>query len=165
MRNRILTLGILFLLVFSTIIPISFGYNVKILDNLEQPSLFSIRGKTLYVGGSGDGNYTKIQDAINDASEGDTVFVYDDSSPYIENLTINKGITLLGEDKETTIIDGLKLIYNIIFISADWVTITGFTIQNCNGDYRNGAVVSKLRDIKFLSKNNEINLITVKNLF
>ena len=33
-------------------------------------------GNTLYVGGSGEGNYTKIQDAINNASDGDTVFVY-----------------------------------------------------------------------------------------
>ena len=39
-------------------------------------------GNTLYVGGSGEGNYSKIQDAINGASDGDTVFVYDDSSPY-----------------------------------------------------------------------------------
>ena len=31
---------------------------------------------TLYVGGSGEGNYTKIQDAIDDASDGDIVFVY-----------------------------------------------------------------------------------------
>ncbi len=103
-------------------------------------TLSSTNGNILYVGGTGEGNYTKIQDAIDDAVDGDTVYVYDDSSPYYENLTINKGITLLGEDKETTIIDGLKLTYNIISISADWVTISGFTIQNCNGDYLNGAI-------------------------
>ena len=57
MRNRILTLGILFLLVFSTVIPMSLGENVKISDTLEQPSTLS-RGKTLYVGGTGEGNYT-----------------------------------------------------------------------------------------------------------
>ena len=32
-------------------------------------------GNTLYVGGSGPGNFTKIQDAIDNASNGKTVFV------------------------------------------------------------------------------------------
>ena len=41
---------------------------------MEQPSTVSSDGNTLYVGGSGEGNYTRIQDAINDASDGDTVF-------------------------------------------------------------------------------------------
>ncbi|UCE72924.1 MAG: hypothetical protein JSV56_07760, partial [Methanomassiliicoccales archaeon] len=34
------------------------------------------RGATLYVGGGGPGNYTVIQDAVNAANPGDTVFVY-----------------------------------------------------------------------------------------
>jgi hypothetical protein len=32
-------------------------------------------GKTLYVGGSGPGNYTKIQDAIDNSNIGDTILV------------------------------------------------------------------------------------------
>jgi len=46
--------------------------------------LLTTTGSTLYVGGSGPNNYTSIQDAINDASDGDTIYVYDDSSPYHE---------------------------------------------------------------------------------
>ena len=53
-------------------------------------------GRTLYVGGSGPNNYTKIQDAIDNASNGDTIFVYDDSSPYYENIVIDKSVTLIG---------------------------------------------------------------------
>jgi hypothetical protein len=48
----------------------------------------------LYVDGSGLGNYTKIQDAIDDSSDEDTLFVYDDLSPYYENLIIDKQIHL-----------------------------------------------------------------------
>ena len=48
----------------------------------------SKNGNILYVGGDGPGNYTKIQNAIDNASSGDTVFVYDDSSPYIEDIKI-----------------------------------------------------------------------------
>ncbi|KAA0009241.1 MAG: hypothetical protein FE036_00850, partial [Thermoplasmata archaeon] len=42
----------------------------------------------LYVGGSGPNNYTKIQDAIDNASNGDTIKVY--NGIYKENVVINK---------------------------------------------------------------------------
>jgi parallel beta-helix repeat protein len=95
------------------------------------------RGITLYVGGSGPGNYTKIQDAIDNASDGDIVFVYDDSSPYLGPLLINKSITLMGEDKNTTIIDGNQEgSYGCnIEITADSVVVSDFTFQNTKGYY------------------------------
>jgi len=87
-------------------------------------------GTILYVGGSGPGNYTHIQTAINNASNGDTVFVYDDSSPYYENLLINKSICLLEENKNTTINDGRNL-RSVISITVDRINVSEFTIQNC----------------------------------
>ena len=58
---------------------------------------------TLYVGGSGPGNYTTIQDAIDAAVDGDTVFVYHDSSPYVtRTIDVDRSITLVGEDREST---------------------------------------------------------------
>jgi plastocyanin len=39
-------------------------------------------------------NYTKIQDAINASSEGDTILVY--SGTYYENVNVNKQLTLGG---------------------------------------------------------------------
>jgi parallel beta-helix repeat protein len=89
------------------------------------------RGQTFYVGGSGPGNYSKIQDAVDAASDGDTVYVYDDSSPYHENIVINVSISLVGEDKNTTIIDGSNNGHSLN-ITADNVMVTGFTIQNGN---------------------------------
>ena len=67
---------------------------------------FNLNGSTLYVGGSGPGNFSKIQDAIDNASDGDTVFVY--SGSYYENVLINKSIRLIGENKSNTIIEGRK---------------------------------------------------------
>lgn len=69
----------------------------------EEHYAFS-NGNILYVGGSGANNYTSIQDAIDDAENGDIVFVYDDSSPYYECIIINKSIELKGENKYTTVI-------------------------------------------------------------
>ena len=144
MRNRLLALGILFLLVFSTIIPMTLGENVKISDIKEQPSLFSIRGKTLYVGGIGPDNYTKIQDAINDASDDDTVFVF--SGLYKEgNIEIEKSINLIGEDKNTTIIDGNENI-SVIYILSENVKVEKFTIKNFNksgiNTFSNNAIIN-----------------------
>ena len=51
---------------------------------IEQSSMYTRNGKTLYVGGSGPGNYTKIQDAINNAIDGDTIYVY--SGTYNGNI-------------------------------------------------------------------------------
>jgi parallel beta-helix repeat protein len=86
-------------------------------------------GTTLYVGGSGPGNYTSIQEAIYNATGGDTVFVYDDSSPYFEHVTVNKAIKLLGENAETTVIDGNSS-GNVVYITSDLVTVSGFTITH-----------------------------------
>ena len=84
---------------------------------------------TLYVGGPGAGNYTTIQEAIDNAEDADTIFVYDDSSPYYENIVVDKSIVLIGEDKDTTIIDGSGE-NKTISVNSDDVTINGFTINN-----------------------------------
>ena len=99
------------------------------IDSVTEEKSVVNNGRTLYVGGSGPNNYTHIQDAINDAMDGDTIFVYDDSSPYYENLVIDKSIKLIGENKETTIIDGMKKGY-VIKINANNVLIKNFTIRN-----------------------------------
>ncbi|MEA2053672.1 MAG: NosD domain-containing protein [Candidatus Thermoplasmatota archaeon] len=90
-------------------------------------------GNTFYVGGSGPNNYSKIQDAIDNAQDGDTIFVY--SGTYYENVVVDKRINLMGEDRDTTIIDG-DYNDNCIFISANNVCINRFMIRNStNGIY------------------------------
>jgi nitrous oxidase accessory protein NosD len=122
MKRKCLAIGIILLFIGTCIIPAN-------AQNTEKPLPVS-RGDWLYVGGSGPGNYSKIQDAINESSNGGTIFVYDDSSPYYENIIIEKSITLKGENRATTVIlgdgSGDDIIVNI---SADDVSISGFTIQ------------------------------------
>ena len=100
-----------------------------IAQNTEEP-LQTSRGEWLYVGGSGPGNYTRIQDAINDSSDGDTIYIYDDSAPYHEIISINQSITLLGENQQTTIVDGTNLMNSIITINAPYVTLYNLTLEH-----------------------------------
>jgi len=102
-------------------------------------SIVTFHRGILYVGGSGPNNYTAIQAAVNDASNGDTVFVYDDSSPYYEKVVVNKTIDLIGENRDTTIIDGIGY-EDVVYVSSDWVTISGFTIRN--GGHEGVVIVS-----------------------
>lgn len=85
------------------------------------------RATTLYVGGAGSGNYTTIQDAIDDASPGDAVFVY--SGTYLGSITIDKPISLVGENKNTTVINGTGSEITIS-VASDWVNVTGLTVEN-----------------------------------
>ena len=130
--KKLLAVGVIVLFLGLAIAP-------SINADVKQSTMSTAKGDTLYVGGTGTGNYSTIQEAIVDASEGDTVFVYDDSSPYVENVVVNKSINLIGEDRETTAIDG-DLSGDGILVTADWVNIGGFTIQNC-GMYEEAIVI------------------------
>ncbi len=131
--KRILAIGIILLFIGMSISS-STGFNTT------QQFIKPVNGKTLYVGGSGPGNYTRIQDAIDNASDGDTVFVYDESSPYYENLVIDKSINLIGENRNSTVIDGGSS-DNVIQICVGRVTIKGFTVKNSgDGNWENSGV-------------------------
>jgi len=119
MNKKILVVGVILLFIGMSISS-STGF-----DALEQSNIVTSNGKTLYVGGSGPGNYSKIQDAIDNASDGDTVFVYEGGSPYRETIEINVSIHLIGENKNTTIIGEIFGI-NIL---KDHVLINGFCIR------------------------------------
>jgi parallel beta-helix repeat protein len=93
---------------------------------------------TLYVGGSGPNNYTKIQYAIDDANDGDNVFVYE--GEYNELIYINTTISLIGENKVTTIINGTE-IETVVTVNADNVNINGFTIEK-SSKYDNGIEIN-----------------------
>jgi parallel beta-helix repeat protein len=80
-------------------------------------------------------DYGTIQGAINTAKEGDTVFVC--AGTYYEHIVVNKSLSLIGEDKYATIIDGGGTDW-VIFVEpkVENLTIEGFTVRGGGwGDY------------------------------
>jgi len=81
---------------------------------------------------TGDMDFAKIKDAIDAASPGDTIFVY--NGTYNEQLTISIPLTLIGEDVNTTRIEVINTVANktsrAIYVTADWVNVSGFTIAS-----------------------------------
>lgn len=96
---------------------------------------------TLYVGYSNSSYYQTIQEALNNSIDGDRIII--ESGTYNELLTINKSISLSGEDKNTTLIQPLIKDKNsqvtIITIDADYCKIenVGITIAK-NSNFANG---------------------------
>jgi len=82
---------------------------------------------TWTVDDDGLADFTKIQDAINAASSGDTVYVY--NGTYYENIVVNKSLSLVGENKFNTTIDGSGS-GTLVSVTANNVNVTGFTIKN-----------------------------------
>nr|CBH38970.1 hypothetical secreted protein containing periplasmic copper-binding and DUF 11 domains [uncultured archaeon] len=96
-----------------------------------------------------DGNFkggsVKIQDALGNASDGYTIHV--DNGTYNENLAVAKQLTICSEHGAAfTTISASDSTDNVIAVTADYVTITGFNVVGatqqagiylCNADYCN----------------------------
>jgi parallel beta-helix repeat protein len=128
--------GIFLVIVLSSLAPLTAQTSTRTARGL------SIEGTVLFVGGSGPGNYTRIQDAINDSHDGDTVYVYAASSPYHEHLEIANSIMLLGENETTTEINGSTLDTSLdtVNITGNHVTVSGFHITLNRGYYYQAAL-------------------------
>jgi parallel beta-helix repeat protein len=131
--KKYLTIGIILLFIGTATIPSS-G------QKIEKLSLPTFIGKTIYVddnntegpwNGTLEHPYRTIQDGVNAAVNGDTVFVFD--GIYYESVIVRKSINLFGEDKHQTIIDGGSGTETNMVVQiqeANETNISGFTIQN-----------------------------------
>jgi hypothetical protein len=118
-----------------------FGTSAMGTFNVYTPNPAPILGTTLYVGGGGSNNYTKIQNAIDNASDGDKIVVY--PGTYNEDqITVDKALTITGSGWATTIIDGGGASLTdcgLVRIIADGdVIFKGFTMKNAGGPLNGG---------------------------
>jgi parallel beta-helix repeat protein len=83
--------------------------------------------KTIIVDPAGGGDCTKIQNAIDNASDGDTILVW--AGTYNEDLYVNKTVSIIGNGSSNTTINGGVFTY-IVRIVSNWVNFTGFKINS-----------------------------------
>jgi len=83
--------------------------------------------KTWTVDDDGPADFHIIQEAINTANPGDTIYVR--NGTYYEKAVVNKSIFLIGEDKATTVLNGNRT-GTVVSVISNNVTLTGFTIKN-----------------------------------
>ena len=75
-------------------------------------------------------NYTTIQEAINAPETLDGHVLRVDDGTYTERVSINKSVSLIGENPETTVIDGGVEGGAVVMITVDNVTVSGFAIRS-----------------------------------
>jgi len=103
-------------------------------------------GVTWTVDDYGSANYSSIQQAINNAGDGDTILV--NSGTYYEHLVVNKSLSIIGRDQSTTVIDGNRTWMTVV-IDADDVTMKNLTIQHGTV----GVILKEDRERNMLSEN------------
>ena len=106
-----------------------FEVNMDINHTLNAVFLFHVP-VTWIVSKNGSGNFTSIQEAINSplVEYSDIIFVK--SGIYYEKVGMTKELTLIGEDKDTTIIDGNGTTGSVVSVYGNF---SGFSVRN--GEY------------------------------
>jgi parallel beta-helix repeat protein len=78
-----------------------------------------------------------IQSVINNASTGDTIIIPE--GIYFEHLVVNKSLSIIGENRDFTIVDGNGT-GSVITVTASNVTIQSLTINGSGMDANDGGV-------------------------
>jgi parallel beta-helix repeat protein len=95
-----------------------------------------------------------IQEGIDNATVGDTIFVY--NGTYYEHVLVNKSLTLQGESKVNTIIDGQES-GDVITLSANNVTVKSFTVKNAGEEQLSHSGILIDSNNNFIINNNIVN--------
>jgi len=111
-----------------------------------------------YSNGSAEKPYRTIQEAINRASEGDTIYIF--GGFYQENLIVNKKLNISGRiDEVETIVDSKFDHRYVIEITANEVKLEGLTVSDSDG--KTTSPIGALICLK--SNSNQINNNFIEN--
>lgn len=141
--------------------------HVKTLRNAEENNVFAASMVTVDI--SGEADYTSIQAAVDNATEGDIILIYPGS--YLENIDVDKELTILSttEDPADTIVEAKNTRGNVFYVTANNVTISGFTIKGAiydeYGDDKAGIWLNDVTGCQIIGNNltNNIGIFLVNS--
>ena len=115
--------------------------------------------------GWGYDHFDNIQDGVNAVNSSGTVNIY--SGTYYENVVISRSMTLIGENKHLTIVDG-NFYGSVLSIINSIVTISGLKIQNSGSEIINSGILVVNAEVTLSSliiqnNNHGIILLDTKN--
>ena len=103
-------------------------------NSTSYSTITDVKTDVIYVDDDGGKDYSTIQDAVDNASNNDTIIVY--SGIYTENVIVNKALKIISESSmpDNTIVQAADPEFDVFYVSADEVTISGFSITGANGN-------------------------------
>jgi parallel beta-helix repeat protein len=114
-------------------------------------------------------DHEKIQWAVDNATEGDTIIVRD--GVYFENVNVDKQVTIRSENgAENCILQAADPDNHVFLINSDYVNVSGFTLTGAIGVFKAGVYLCSVEycDIsnnKILNSYDGIKLIQSSNNF
>jgi uncharacterized protein (TIGR02145 family) len=153
------------------IIAINYNPNANISDDsceYYDGPVWHVNTQGLDILGAGSENYPfgSIQHAIDSSADGDTVLVA--AGTYYENINFNgKNISVIGEDQETTIIDGGGDGTVVKFENAENYSaiLDGFTITNGNSNLAGGIYINAKWDGSWIATTPTLKNLRIENNF
>ena len=98
--------------------------NYPLIERFEHYFVPTSTPTTIYV----PDDYAKIQWAVDNASDGDTILVRD--GVYVENVNVDKSLTIKSENGSANcIVQAANPNDHVFEVTADYVTISGFTVK------------------------------------
>jgi len=124
---------------FQTVLPAKMCVHVLLILMLAAAAVLVVGAEAAGVGAGAtwdvyQGAGTPIQDAIDGAEAGDTIYVH--AGLYYENVNVDKRLTLKGDGADVVTVRVART-YHVFEVTTDWVNISGFTVVGAT--YRQNA--------------------------
>lgn len=100
--------------------------------------------RVIYVSNQFPADFSSIQNAINNASAGDTIFVY--NGTYTEDIFLNKSVSLVGENRDLTVINNVNQLF-VVSITANDASLCNFTVSNIAPSLGSGILISSAHNV------------------
>jgi parallel beta-helix repeat protein len=105
----------------------------------------NVQASTIIVDKNGGGNYTSIKAAIQNAVNGDTIYVWD-GTYYENNIIVDKEVKIIGNGTSSSKVNG-SAAGDVFIVTAKNVTISGLHLSNA-GYFSIGTLI-KLENTQF----------------